>query len=110
MGIGGITLSTSLVTLFNACLLGILISKKIKMDYGILFKNFAKMCIAGLITFAVCFFVSFEFDNIIHLPKYVHELTKISLVAILCLGIYIPLNLLFKMDYAKESLRLHYEA
>ena len=77
MGIGGITLSTSLVTLFNACLLGILISKKIKMDYGILFKNLFKMCVAGVITLGLCAFLSVEFNNFVHLPKYVFELTKI---------------------------------
>ena len=40
MGIGGITLSTSLVTLFNATVLGILIGKKIKLNYRELFSNF----------------------------------------------------------------------
>ena len=38
-GIGGITLSTSLVTLFNACVLGILIVKKMRMNYRELFIN-----------------------------------------------------------------------
>ena len=47
MGIGGITLSTSLVTLFNACVLGALIYKKVRMDYKGLFTNLLKMCIAG---------------------------------------------------------------
>ena len=102
MGIGGITLSTSLVTLFNACLLGVLISKKIKMDYGILFKNLFKMCVAGVITFGICLAAGLGFDNYIELPKYVFELTKIFTVGLLCLAVYIPLNILFKMDYANE--------
>ena len=102
MGIGGITLSTSLVTLFNACLLGILISKKIKMNYGVLFKNLLKMCIAGFVTFALCFVAGIVFDQYVILPKYVFELTKILLVGTLCLGIYIWLNILLKMDYAQE--------
>ena len=45
-GIGGITLSTSLVTLFNACVLGILIVKKMRMNYRELFINLFKMIIA----------------------------------------------------------------
>src|SRR5574344_240483 len=53
-GIGGITLSTSLVTLFNGAVLGFLMSKKMKMDYKSLFKNLWKMCIAGALTFAIC--------------------------------------------------------
>ena len=104
MGIGGITLSTSLVTLFNACLLGLFISKKIKIDYKSLFKNLFKMCLAGLITFVICLVVGYEFDSIIHLPKYLHELVKIITILILCLIIYIPLNLIFKMEYAEELL------
>lgn len=102
MGIGGITLSTSLVTLFNACMLGVLISKKIKLDYGVLFKNLLKMCTAGLITFLICLFAGFVFDKFVLLPKYVFELVKIITVGIICLGIYIWLNILLKMDYAQE--------
>lgn len=102
MGIGGITFSTSLVTLFNACMLGVLISKKIKMDYGMLFKNLLKMCMAGLITLIVCFAVGYAFDMFIQLPKYVFEIVKILLVGSICLIIYTWLNILFKMDYAQE--------
>lgn len=104
MGIGGITLSTSLVTLFNACMLGILISKKMRMDYGILFKNLFKMCVAGVITFVICFVTGLGFDRFVELPKYVFELTKIVSVGVLCLVVYVCLNILFKMDYAKELL------
>ena len=39
LGIGGITLSTSFVTLINGFWLGLLIKKKMSMDYGIYFKN-----------------------------------------------------------------------
>jgi len=102
LGIGGITLSTSLVTLFNATLLGFLISKKIKMNYGILFKNLLKMCIAGVITFVICFISAVAFDKFIELPKYVFEIVKISSIGFMCLGIYIWLNIVFKMDYAQE--------
>jgi len=102
MGIGGITLSTSLVTLFNACVLGYFITRKIKMDYKGLFKNLLKMCIAGFITICVCFVAAFAFDKYIILPKMLFELTKISTVAIVCLVTYTSLNLLFKMEYAKE--------
>lgn len=102
MGIGGITLSTSLVTLFNASVLGILISKKIKLEYGVLFKNLLKMCIAGAITFAVCLTVGFAFDRFIELPKYVFELVKIGVVGVICLAVYAWLNIIFKMDYANE--------
>lgn len=104
MGIGGITLSTSLVTLFNAVVLGVLISKKIKMDYAILFKNLIKMCVAGGITLVICFAAAMWFDKVIELPKYVFELTKIASIGVLCLVVYTWFNIIFKMDYAKELL------
>ena len=101
-GIGGITLSTSLVTLFNAVVLGVLITKKMKMDYKTLFINLFKMTVAGVIAGGVCWFCAVEFDKFVHLPTVPFEVLKITAIAIVCLAIYIPLNLLFKMDYAGE--------
>ena len=101
MGIAGITLSTTFVTLFNAVLLGLFISQKIRMDYKPLFTNFSKMLIAGLLTFGVCYFAGQVFD-LIELPRYLFEGTKILTIMALCGIIYTVLNLLFKMDYAKE--------
>lgn len=102
MSIGGITLSTSLVTLFNAVILGVLISKKIKMDYKSLFVNLFKMCAAGALTLVVCWFAGEVFNEFVKLPKYVFELTKIGAVGLVCLFLYTCLNLLMKMDYAAE--------
>lgn len=101
-GIGGITLSTSLVTLFNAVVLGYFITKKMDMNYRVLFINLTKMIFAGIVAGIICFGCSVLFDNIIDLPKIPFEIIKISLIGIICLGIYIPLNILMKMDYAKE--------
>ena len=101
MGIAGITLSTSFVTLFNATLLGLFIHKKIKLDYLPLFVNFGKMLIAGGITLAVCILAGEWFNNVI-LPKYVFEGVKILSIGTLCLGLYAILNLVFKMEYARE--------
>lgn len=102
MGIGGITLSTSLVTLFNACVLGGLIYKKVRMDYKSLFTNLLKMCIAGIVTIAVCFGAAFCFDKFIELPKIFFEIAKITTVGIVCLVIYTGINLSLKMEYARE--------
>ena len=101
MGIAGITLSTSLVTLFNATLLGLFIYRKIRMDYKPLFINFGKMLLAGILTLTACYFAGETF-NLIELPKYVFEGVKILAIMTLCGILYTTLNLLFKMDYAKE--------
>lgn len=107
LGIGGITLSTSLVTLFNAVVLGILISKKIKLNYKELFINFIKMFIAGVITFITCYFVASLMeiqllDTISKLPKYTYEIIKIFVIGTLCLAMYTGLNIAMKMEYANE--------
>lgn len=101
-GIGGITLSTSLVTLFNACVLGMFITKKMDMDYKSLFINLLKMVVAGVITGGICYLCAFEFDKFVHLAKVPFEIIKITFIAAVCMIIYIPLNLLFKMEYAGE--------
>ena len=104
MGIAGITLSTSFVTLFNAVVLGLLIHKKIKLAYKELFMNFIKMFVAGSLTFIMCVIVSNWF-NTFELPKYIFETTKILTISVLCFIAYTMLNLLFKMDYAKELVK-----
>ena len=103
MGIAGITLSTTFVTLFNAVLLGLLISSKIRLDYKFLFVNFVKMLLAGFVTLIICFYAG-ELFNTVELPKYVFEGIKILFIIILCGSIYILLNLILKMDYAKDLL------
>ena len=107
LGIGGITLSTSLVTLFNAVMLGILISRKIKLNYKDLFINFLKMTLAAVITFVICYIISSFMEVSLldlskQLPKYTCGFTKIAVIGTLCLVIYTGLNLLFKMEYASE--------
>lgn len=102
-GIGGITLSTSLVTLFNATILGILIRRKIKLNYKELFKNFGKMLIAGLITLLVCWLTSLWFNQaFVMLQGKLFEAVKIIFIGLLCLILYTGLNLLFRMEYALE--------
>lgn len=103
MGIAGITLSTSCVTLFNAVMLGLFIKKEIRLDYKPLFINFFKMLMAGAITLCTCFILSNMFNSVI-LPKYVFEGAKIIFITLVCLILYSGLNIIFKMEYAKELL------
>lgn len=104
MGIAGITLSTSLVTLFNAVMLGLFIFKRIKPDYLPLFKNFGKMLFSGILTFGICLISGNLFNNII-LPKYVFETVKILVITIECFILYTGLNLAFKMEYMNELVK-----
>ena len=103
MGIAGITLSTSFVTLFNATMLGLFMHRKIKLDYKSLFINFGKMLLAGVITFAAGLFIC-KYFAYVSLPKYVFEFVKIVVVMLACGVIYTVLNIVFKMEYASELL------
>lgn len=105
-GIGGITLSTSLVTLFNASVLGFLMKKKIKLDYKGLFSNFSKMLIAGSVTLLVCYLMGTWFTEVYSgspgLSIKLFEIYKIIFIGTLCLVCYVYLSLLYKMEYAIE--------
>lgn len=102
-GVGGITLSTSLVTLFNATLLGSLIGRKVKLDYKGLFKNFGKMVIAGIVTLFVCYCLAILFDTYVTtISGKLFETYKIISIGLVCLICYVYLNLLYKMEYAIE--------
>ena len=103
MGIAGITLSTSLITLYNATMLGLFMHKIIKLDYKTLFINFGKMLLAGFLTLVFGWYICQIFNGI-PLPKYVFELVKIGVVILSCSIVYAVLNIIFKMDYAKELL------
>jgi putative peptidoglycan lipid II flippase len=102
-GIGGITLSTALVTLCNATLLGTLVSRKIKLNYKDLFFNFGKMFISALITLIICYFAGLWFNQTFaSIHTVIFCITKILTILILCLIVYVPLNLLLKNEYAIE--------
>lgn len=102
LGIGGITLSTSLVTLFNAVVLGILIGRKIKLNYKSLFVNLSKMIVAGTITFVSCELSIYLLNKYTLLKGFTSDCTKIITIIFLCIFVYTGLNLLFKMEYASE--------
>ncbi len=102
LGIGGITLSTSFVTLFNACVLGYFINKKIKMDYKSLFKNLFKMSIAGVITYGLAVLSVVVLSRYFTFTQRISDLIAIAAVSLICIFVYTGLNLLFKMEYARE--------
>lgn len=104
-GIGGITLSTTLVTLVNAILLGVLLRKKIDLKYGFYLKNIGKQIIASCGTLAVCMLV-YKF-----LPtdlNWIMTAVKTAFMMILCFGFYVVFAMFFRVEYIKETgLRLY---
>ena len=99
MGIPGITLSTSFVTLFNAVFLGMFINKKVRLEYRELFVNLMKMILAGILTFILGLFLCRCFPET---STMMLKMIKIFAIIFITTIIYVVLNILFKMNYAKE--------
>lgn len=101
MGIGGITLSTSFVTLINGFWLGLLIKKKMQMDYGIYFKNMIKMAIISVLTYFVCLGAYKVWDRFFE-PTQILLIIKIILITLLCAVVYSIFAAIFKIPYVFE--------
>ncbi|MBQ9245954.1 murein biosynthesis integral membrane protein MurJ [bacterium] len=98
LGIAAITLSTSLVTLINASLLGIILLKRINLDYKIYFKNLIKMIFAAILAFSLNLFVYKYWIA----GNWIMLLVKTISVFALCMGTYIIFALIFKIEYVGE--------
>lgn len=96
-GIGGITFSTTLVTLFNATALGILILKKIKLDYKNYFIDLIKMCIICVICYCSVhpLVKLWQVDD----PKLLTA--KVLTLTLAFMVLYLLLALPLKIEYAK---------
>ena len=101
MGIAGITLSTSCVTLFNAIFLGLFIRKKIELVYYPLFTNLFKMSLCGVFVYFICYGIS-EWINSLMFYDNLCKITKICVVTSVCVVVYSIFNCLFKVGYALE--------
>ena len=95
--IGGITLSTSLVTLYNAVALGLLISKKVRMAYKDLFVNLLKMSFVGVLTLIVCYFSAKCVSNLA-------IIIRMILITAEMTAVYLGLSYIFKVNYIGEIL------
>ena len=100
LGIAAITLSTSLVTLFNAILLGAILLKKIDLGYKLYFKNLIKMFIAGLISFGLVYIV-YNAWQIQDMTWFALAIKTASII-ILCMITYLIVAVLFKIEYVGE--------
>lgn len=100
LGIGGITLSTSLVTLFNGSMLGILLLRKMDMDYKIYFKNLIKMTLASVLTYGLCVGIYHLWH--INTNNTIILAIKTSVMLIACFVIYSVIAHLLRIKYVKE--------
>ncbi|MGM9994184.1 MAG: murein biosynthesis integral membrane protein MurJ [Candidatus Avigastranaerophilus sp.] len=102
LGIAAITLSTSLVTLLNATLLGCILTKKINLDYKIYFKNLLKMLLAAIIAFSINYLL-YRLWTIDSSQWFVLAFKTIT-IFISSMTIYIIISALLKIEFVGELL------
>lgn len=108
LGIGGITLSTTLVTLINATWLGLLLRKKMDMKFGIYFKNIFKTGTAAVLTFLACNYLYISYF-VLDYTNWFAVLIKTCIMLILCCIIYVLFAYILKVEFVKESVAKIYE-
>ncbi len=102
LGIAAITLSTSLVTLFNAVLLGIIILKKINLGCKVYCINLIKMISAAFLSFAASKIIYNLWNINTSIPCVLAFKTFIILIIFIIL--YINISLILKIEYVGELL------
>ena len=53
-------------------------------------------------TFAACLAAAYTYDKFVVLPHLIFEIVKILVVMTVFVVVYVPLNLVMKIDYARE--------
>jgi putative peptidoglycan lipid II flippase len=100
LGIAAITLSTSLVTLFNASLLGGILLKKINLGYKSYFVNLGKMIVAAMLAFSLNYpvYINWQLTN----PSWIMLAIKTAVIFTLSMITYVILSAIFKIEFVGE--------
>ncbi len=103
LGIGGIMLSTTLVTIFNASMLGLLIfRKKVSLDYKGFAKPLIKMLCATILSAGLCIGINQIFITIHPETSWIFLLVKLSILFITGGLSYFIFTLLLKLSVARQ--------
>ena len=100
LGIAAITLSTSLVTLFNATILGLLLTKRIDLGYKKYFINLAKMVSSAALAFGINYilYINWQIQN----TSWIMLAIKTFVIFALSMATYIVFAAIFKIEYVGE--------
>ncbi len=101
LGINGIALSTSIITLINGTLLAILIRKKISIGYRVFFKQIGKILFCALITFILGFFLN-SCMNLVLSDSFILKIVKVSIDFIFMLISYVLVAHLLRIEYLED--------
>ena len=100
LGIAAITLSTSLVTLINATLLGCILLKKINLGYKSYFISLSKMIGAAIIAFSINWGIYSVWT--IDTNNWFLLLFKTLTIFVLSMTTYVALSAIFKIEFVGE--------
>ena len=100
LGIAAITLSTSLVTLFNATVLGLLLTKRIDLGYKKYFINLVKMILSAALAFGINYilYINWQIQNV----SWIMLAIKTFVIFGLSMATYIVFAAIFKIEYVGE--------
>ena len=104
MGINGIALSTSFVTLFNATMLTVLLRRKISIGYKNLIKSCTKILLIGAIVYIIGYLTAFIYSKFIEW-NFITGLIKLCLVTGVMTLFYVILSFIFKIEYMEELIQ-----
>jgi len=103
MGINGIALSTTIITLINGTLLAILIRKRISIGYRAFLSQIFKILACALIAFFLGYFTNIFISNILT-DTFMYKIIKVSVVFIISLISYVQIAKLLKVEYLEDVL------
>lgn len=101
MGINGIALSTTIITLINATLLAFLIRKKISIGYRHFMTQMAKFIFCALVAYVIGYFLN-EFIAIYLNTSFILKIVKVLITFSVIFSIYISLSHLLKVEYLED--------
>ena len=87
--------------MINGFWLGLLIKKKMSMDYGIYFKNLLKMAVISVATYYVCL-GAYRLWDAHFAATQLTLIVKITLITLLCFAVYSVFAAIVRIPYVFE--------
>lgn len=101
LGINGIALSTTIITLINGTILAVLIRKKISIGYKKFLSQILKILSCAFFAFILGYFLNVFLGNILS-NLFILKTFKVALVFLVTFGIYVSIAHLLKVEYLED--------
>ena len=101
LGINGIALSTTFITIINGSLLAFLIRKKISIGYRAFLYQVSKILLCAFLTFVIGYFINLGLSSILA-DGFVLKIVKVLIVNLIALVCYICFAHILKVEYLED--------